>query len=44
LPRPNRERFVRTASVLIALLLAALMLMMLLLPDALSRVAELFLR
>lgn len=44
LPRVNRDRFVRAASVLVGLLLAALLLMMILLPDRLSRVAEMFLR
>jgi hypothetical protein len=40
----NRSRFVRTISVLVGLLVAALIVMMLLLPDRLSRVAEIFLR
>jgi hypothetical protein len=40
----NRDRFVRTASVLVGLLVAALIVMMVLLPDRLSRVAEIFLR
>jgi hypothetical protein len=40
----NRERFVRTVSVLVGLLVAALIMTMLLLPDRLSRVAEIFLR
>jgi hypothetical protein len=44
LARVNRDRFVRTASVLVGLLVAALIAMMLLLPDSLSRVAEIFLR
>jgi len=39
----NRNRFVRTISVLIGLLVAALIVMMILLPDRLSRVAEIFL-
>ena len=43
LPSVNRNRFVRTISVLIGLLVAALIVMMILLPDRLSRVAEIFL-
>jgi hypothetical protein len=39
-----RSRFVRTASILVAVLIAALVLMMILLPDRLARIAELFLR
>jgi hypothetical protein len=40
----NRRRFARTIWVLVALLVTALLVTMILLPDRLSRVAELFLR
>jgi hypothetical protein len=40
----NRGRFVNVIWVLVGLLLTALIAMMILLPDRLSRVAEIFLR
>ena len=44
MPTVNRDRFIPTAAVLVALLLAALLLTMFVLPDTLSRIAEIFLR
>ncbi len=40
----NRGRFVNVVWVLVGLLVTALIMMMILLPDRLSRVAEIFLR
>jgi hypothetical protein len=40
----NRPRYLRVLAVLVALLVAALLVMMILLPDRLARIAEIFLR